>query len=831
MPNIKTRLENVIVAIGKKYKLRDDLKFQNVFKNTVLMNKDDTINTIKELLKNISKDELFLMTMCSSDEELLLMTTKFDSAPALLGAFRSAFGELLKTHREEVERKIQEKNTGLNYNNKEDQDLIHNFLFLRTRNRSGNYQKPTCQILKQITTNLPDNLNDYLNNPNDNKYKGLLDEHTTRTLDILFPQQKSTDNTVFAENQAAMQAASTANKNTAMETSPHKPTKRPPPPPPHHRDNNCEDSFSASLQNGHLIPRDAWLPTCDIKLLMDSVDSFDRDKNPVTIKNNVKYTSLFGGLIILPPENQPTRSFALSKFSAQEIQTLKSIINIENTILTNELKKIFQQGQLDSNYKSIEFTTQQVDGLRAFLDNQNQKSLSAKLSPTSKQSNAGLDRFTETLTACKQYLEGQHNPEALLSVNFALHNGKDHFTHLKVQIEKTNGSFAVTIDNNDPLRGDNGQSQPKTFLEKKIEKSAQEIFNKNSTIEINTNKKGDQKNGYDCGPWTMYYLSQESEQKNLFGFDIINNPDPNPDNFPSILRHQLTKALLEQNINDLKKTKLTTPDLELLEAAYGDLEVTKEGDLFSKNAQIMALNNLQTPSTSVATLLSSDSWYTNDSRNEHTTDWLVTALLKLNTNKIYNDGTKFTWVKGNEQPSIKFDDKQRLATISLSIQKGAEEAHDVTLTRKEENIKETPVVTWTCDAPHLNLKEQYQLIAVQALALRQAQGLSEATKIGIVDLDLKDSPQKIEREGFICKPPTKKPCLSNQEFDLIQAHLKAGFTEVHYQGVIYTGLVRTPDAAQTVIKYSELPQKANNSSGGDQYPAPDPTDQDKTLEP
>ena len=70
------------------------------------------------------------------------------------------------------------------------------------------------------------------------------------------------------------------------------------------------------------------------------------------------------------------RSFALSEFAPQDIATLSSIITTDIASLSNELKEIFQQDQWSNNYKSIEFTTQQVDELKAFLD---KKNLSAKL--------------------------------------------------------------------------------------------------------------------------------------------------------------------------------------------------------------------------------------------------------------------------------------------------------------------------------------------------------------------------------------------------------------------------------------------------------------------
>ena len=77
-----------------------------------------------------------------------------------------------------------------------------------------------------------------------------------------------------------------------------------------------------------------------------------------------------------------TRSFALSEFESEDIEILRSIITTDITGLPKELKEIFKQGQWDSNYKSIEFTTQQVDELKALLDKKNQKNLSAKLLTT-----------------------------------------------------------------------------------------------------------------------------------------------------------------------------------------------------------------------------------------------------------------------------------------------------------------------------------------------------------------------------------------------------------------------------------------------------------------
>jgi len=72
-------------------------------------------------------------------------------------------------------------------------------------------------------------------------------------------------------------------------------------------------------------------------------------------------------------------SFALSKFSSQEIQTLEGIINTNKAALPMELKEIFLKDQWDNDYRSIKFTTQQFDKLKTFLNQNNQRDLSAKL--------------------------------------------------------------------------------------------------------------------------------------------------------------------------------------------------------------------------------------------------------------------------------------------------------------------------------------------------------------------------------------------------------------------------------------------------------------------
>ncbi len=117
---------------------------------------------------------------------------------------------------------------------------------------------------------------------------------------------------------------------------------------------------------------DALTPYHDVKTVLAA--ALPPSKTHVTV-GGVTYDASMP--VTLDSSNR--KGFALSEFAPQDIETLRSIITTDIASLSNELKEIFQQDQWNSNYKSIEFTTQQVNELEAFLIKKTQKNLRAKL--------------------------------------------------------------------------------------------------------------------------------------------------------------------------------------------------------------------------------------------------------------------------------------------------------------------------------------------------------------------------------------------------------------------------------------------------------------------
>ena len=118
----------------------------------------------------------------------------------------------------------------------------------------------------------------------------------------------------------------------------------------------------------------------------------------------------------LEDELNINRRCALSEFAPEDIETLRSIITTSITIFPKELKEIFQQDQWDSNYKSITFTPQQVNELKAFLDKENQENLSAKLLIKCNKSelDSALNKFRAAFTDLS-HSEKIFNPHYLLA--------------------------------------------------------------------------------------------------------------------------------------------------------------------------------------------------------------------------------------------------------------------------------------------------------------------------------------------------------------------------------------------------------------------------------
>ena len=158
---------------------------------------------------------------------------------------------------------------------------------------------------------------------------------------------------------------------------------------------------------------------------------------------------------------------------------------------------------------------------------------------------------------------------------------------------------------------------------------------------------------------------------------------------------------------------------------------------------------------------------------------------------------------------------------------------NITLTRQDGIGQQTgaPTATWTCTAdfknPNLTADQQekmrFDLIALESLALRMAQAphlpASEAARIGIININEQLSNK---RASTLFLYSGSAPCiLSPREERLIQAHLDAGYKEVHYNNFIFKGvnpIAQSAPITPVVVQYTTPPPATSTQQRGPNTP-------------
>lgn len=383
------------------------------------------------------------------------------------------------------------------------------------------------------------------------------------------------------------------------------------------------------------------------------------------------------------------------------------------------------------------------------------------------------------------------NEKNSITVDFVVaEGGRNHFSILSVTSDP---GKKIKIEHRDTSRPKN---LPKNSLQKKLEEAVKEVV-----FKVQSNP------GRDQLPY-QYVATPHQQRKNTCADRVMLSMllTHDPGRLTGLLNNfskELTKAAktIEAQVDHL-----LNPDNEALLRKFTCFLVEKTSAL-ERKIEITEV----APPAEASFLRGRDTWYPKDSEGESeiaSTEedrkkWLLNSLGQLNKNekKNFAEGTRFAWKQDANgqfnEPSVQFDDDQKLATISLTMTRPDKTQVDITLTRKEEEIEidntKTPVVTWKCDASGLSEKEKFELIAVESLALRQAQKLSDADKIGIVELDeATRGKQNIEIKNAFRFTPNNKDTgnqkLSQTEVNLIKAHLDAGYNEVTYRDITFTGL-------------------------------------------
>jgi hypothetical protein len=212
-----------------------------------------------------------------------------------------------------------------------------------------------------------------------------------------------------------------------------------------------------------------------------------------------------------------------------------------------------------------------------------------------------------------------------------------------------------------------------------------------------------------------------------------------------------------------------------------------------------------------------DTWYSPEGNKKTHEEmainkWFQNSLSALNNQELFGQGTPFRWTQEENsfgEPSITFDDNTRTTSVTLWMKKdGNQEPINIKLIRKEEEIgdqnKKTPVVTWRCNASNLSEEDRYKIIAVQSLQLRLANmsnNPTEAKRIGIVELPESQRGTRNKKANEFFKPNSahsKGDLLSQNEINLIKAHFQAGYEQVEYRDVLYTGLAPKANPASSL---------------------------------
>lgn len=223
-------------------------------------------------------------------------------------------------------------------------------------------------------------------------------------------------------------------------------------------------------------------------------------------------------------------------------------------------------------------------------------------------------------------------------------------------------------------------------------------------------------------------------------------------------------------------------------------------------------------SSSSSTVAAVDDRFFEMHQNEEQKNQMINGVLDyLNEKKLWKDGNKaahFTL------KSKSIESAEQKAEFTFTAERNNNNLGEITLTRKDnQEAEDKKIITWTCTTtdPSITDKQRFQFIAENSLILR-LMGMNdiEAKKIGIVELDqaIRGDQNVMINSEFKFTPSggrdTSQQKLSQTEVDLIKAHLDAGYKEVTYRGITFTG-AKEPVLASvvTAVKHFDPPAEAN----------------------
>lgn len=218
----------------------------------------------------------------------------------------------------------------------------------------------------------------------------------------------------------------------------------------------------------------------------------------------------------------------------------------------------------------------------------------------SEQANSGLQILESVLRACAIAAQESSRANHKKIIHFALYNGVNHFTHLRISLNKNAENFDVSIDNLDPIAL--GLNKPLDLS--CIKTVVTKVFGDDAKIaEPQTVGLGTQHDGNMCAVYTLLSIARAARDADLeipFGFTTQDVNEAVSPKRAKQLAYNLVKRLLQNELNELienqKKAEASEQAFStLLEANKVELGI--DNPPLSENYQFFSCEELLTIET------------------------------------------------------------------------------------------------------------------------------------------------------------------------------------------------------------------------------------------